>query len=134
MQAPKSMLPVRRLRSSKQCFRCWSDIYRHRAASLSRDHMKKNIKHISILSVLLLTTVAIEGCSKDPDVSKREYLRSGDAYVAEKKFNEAIIEYRNAVQQDPTFGEARLKLAESYQEVGNVAGAYAEYIRAADLL
>jgi tetratricopeptide (TPR) repeat protein len=73
-------------------------------------------------------------CSKDPEVAKREYLRSGDRYASEKKFREAIVEYRNAIQQDPRYGEARLKLGDSYVEVGDVANAYREYLRAADLL
>ena len=54
------------------------------------------------------------GCSKDPEVAKREYLSSGDAYVEQKKYAEAIVEYRNAIQQDPKFGQARYKLAEAY--------------------
>ncbi len=67
--------------------------------------MKNNT---SLVIALLLCSGVAAGCSKDPEVAKREYLRSGDAYVEEKKYKEAIIEYRNAVQQDPRFGEARL--------------------------
>ncbi len=73
---------------------------------------------------LLFCSLAAAGCSKDPEVAKREYVRSGDAYVAEKKYKEAVIEYRNAVQQDPRFGEARLKLAETYTKLGDAKGAY----------
>jgi Tfp pilus assembly protein PilF len=47
---------------------------------------------------------------------------------------EAIVEYRNAIQQDGRYGDARLKLAEAYEKVGNVNQASREYIRAADLL
>jgi hypothetical protein len=43
--------------------------------------------------------LAIAACSKDPEVAKQEYLRSGDDYYAQKKFREAIIEYRNAVDR-----------------------------------
>ena len=45
-----------------------------------------------------------------------------------------MIQYRNAVQQDSMFGEARLKLAEAYESLGDVNNARAEYVRAADLL
>jgi hypothetical protein len=31
--------------------------------------------------------------------------------MAAGKINEAVIEYRNAIQADPTMGEARTKLA-----------------------
>ncbi len=87
-------------------------------------------------SFLALLIVAFTGiaCSKDPEVAKREYLRSGDTYAAEGKHKEAIIEYRNAVQQDPRFGEARFKLAQSYEKVEDPTKAFGEYIRAADLL
>lgn len=78
--------------------------------------------------------VFLFGCAKDPAVAKREYLRSGDDYAAQGKLNEAIVQYRNAVQQDPRFGDARYKLAETLIKTGNVQGAYREYIRAADLL
>ena len=82
---------------------------------------------------LVLIVVAF-GCQANPDVAKQEYLKSGDRYVAEKKYSEAIVQYRNALQQDPKFGEARYKLAEAYLKVGDVGDATREYIRAADLL
>ena len=94
--------------------------------------MNTNKKIVAV--ALLFGTCVAASCSKDPEVAKREYVRSGDAYVAEKKYKEAVIEYRNAVQQDPLFGEARFKLAETYAQEKNVTGAYGEYIRAADLL
>jgi tetratricopeptide (TPR) repeat protein len=81
-------------------------------------------------AILLVTA----GCSKDPEVAKREYVRSGDAYVAKKQYKEAVVEYRNAVQRDPRFGEARAKLADAYFQTGEVENAFREYIRAADLL
>jgi tetratricopeptide (TPR) repeat protein len=90
------------------------------------------------LGAFLLAPVAIlfvtAGCSRDPEVAKREYVRSGDAYVAKKQYSEAVVEYRNAIQRDPRFGEARAKLADAYFQAGDVENAFREYIRAADLL
>ena len=63
-----------------------------------------------------------------------EYLRSGDRFAADGKLNEAATEYKNAIQQDPRFGEARFKFAEVMLKNGNMAGAYREFIRAADLM
>ena len=74
--------------------------------------------------VLLNACLWLGACSTDPEVAKREYLRSGDEYAAQKKFREAIIEYRNAVGADPRFGEARLKLGDSYAQVNEDANAY----------
>lgn len=86
-------------------------------------------------SVALATVViAGSGCAKDPDTAKRAFVASGDAYLAHGKTAEAIIEYRNAIQQDPAFAEARLKLSDAYLRAGDRAGAIGELIRAADLL
>src|SRR5688572_8295474 len=65
----------------------------------------------AVLSVVVLSAIA---CGKDPEIAKAEYLRSGDSYFTQQKYKEAALEYRNAIQQDPRFGEARLKLAETY--------------------
>src|SRR5438067_76245 len=77
---------------------------------------------------------AVSACAKDPEVAKREYVQKGDQYVAQKKYKEAVIEYRNAVQQDARFGDARFKLAETYAQLGEIQNAFGEYIRAADLM
>ena len=56
------------------------------------------------------------------------------AYLAQSKYPEAAIEFRNAVQIDPRSGEARLRLAESLFRTGDLSNALSEYVRAADLL
>ena len=73
-------------------------------------------------------------CSKDPEFAKQEYLKSGDRFAAEKKYREAVVQYRNAIQQDARFGEARLKLADAYEKLKDGQNALREYVRAADLL
>src|SRR6266542_4422788 len=86
------------------------------------------------VAVLMLVIASVFGCSKEPEVAKRQYVESGDRYTAAKKYPEAIIQYRNAIAQDPRYGEARYKLAEVLASAGDPAGAYREYVRAADLL
>jgi tetratricopeptide (TPR) repeat protein len=86
------------------------------------------------VTALLACSVLLSGCSKDPEVAKREYLGSGDAYVEQKKYAEAVVEYRNAIQQDAKFGIARYKLAETYMQLNQPADAFREYVRAADLM
>jgi tetratricopeptide (TPR) repeat protein len=54
--------------------------------------------------------------------------------MAEKKFSEAVVQYRNAVSQDERFGEARSKLASAYASMGDGRNALREAVRAADLL
>src|SRR6266487_4705130 len=85
----------------------------------------------SVLAGLLLLAQA---CSTDPERAKRQYFDSGNHYFDQKKYREAAIQYSNALKQDPLFGEARYRLAESYLQIGNVTAASGEYSRAADLL
>jgi tetratricopeptide (TPR) repeat protein len=85
-------------------------------------------------ALLLIVVSTATGCRRSPDVAKQEYLASGDAYVAQNRLPEAIIQYRNAIQQDPRFGLARRKLGDLYLRTGDRANALQEYIRAADLL
>ena len=89
---------------------------------------------VNLLSTLLFATLVAGGCSSDPETAKRAFVKSGDQYVADKKYSEAIIQYRNAIQKDPKFGEARQKLADAYVQTGDLQNAGREYLRAADLL
>ena len=86
-----------------------------------------------ILAISLLAALSVS-CSRDPELAKREYLASADQFVKQGKVKEAIIQYRNALVQDPRFGEARFKLAEAYAQDGDALRAAREYVRAADLL
>ena len=81
-------------------------------------------------SRLLLVALSAGACSK----SAQQYFDSGNSYYAQQKYKEAVVEYRNVIQKEPRHGEARLKLAECYEKLGDVRGAYSEYVRAADLL
>lgn len=84
---------------------------------------------------LLLVALALlaSGCSS-PQAQKQRHFDQGNKYAAEKRDDFAVIEYANAVRIDPKFGEARLKLAETYERMGNAQAAFPEFIRAADAL
>ena len=87
-----------------------------------------------LCALLTVATIAAAGCSRDPSVRKAKYLESGDRYVAEGKYSSAVIEYRNAVDLDRLWGDARKRLAEAYARMGDGPHALEEYVRAADLL
>lgn len=84
-------------------------------------------RHLLALAVL----VAIGGCGGER--SEAEYLSSASTYVAENKHSAAIIEYKNALQQNPRNADSRLALAASYLAIGDAAGAEKELRRAAEL-
>ena len=63
-----------------------------------------------------------------------ELPRSRQRTPGEGERDAAVLEYRNAVEKDPMFAPARVKLGDAYLRQGNIAGALAELVRAADLL
>ena len=94
--------------------------------SLSRSGMTS-------VGVLLLVMLAA-ACSKDPAATARSTSRAATGTSRRKNIARRRFEYRNAIAAHPSSGEARLKLADSYMELGDQRNAYGEYIRAADLL
>lgn len=88
---------------------------------------------IARLSVCAAAVVVSAACANS-EAAKQRYFESGNRYLAEKKYQEAIVEYRNALQQDNKFAAARTKLAEAYVANGNGRAALREYVRVADLL
>jgi putative PEP-CTERM system TPR-repeat lipoprotein len=84
--------------------------------------------------VLALAALGAAGCRKDPQKLKLEYVASGDRFMAQQKYSEAVIQYRSAVAQDAHFGEARFKLASAFLLSGEARNAIGEFVRAADLM
>jgi putative PEP-CTERM system TPR-repeat lipoprotein len=83
-----------------------------------------------LVAITLVTAVA---CS-DPEKRKQEHLAAADAFASQGKYEEAILEYRNAIKADARFGEARFKLADAYLRTQNTQQAVKELLRAAELL
>jgi len=83
---------------------------------------------------LALLFAALIACKSDPQATARDAFAKGEKHFAEKRVNEAIIEYRRAIQADPRLGQARLKLGDAYAQNGDGTNALREYVRAAELL
>jgi cellulose synthase operon protein C len=96
--------------------------------------MKAQTMMFSTPSARVIGLALILTACSSPEEQKQRHFEQGNAYVAEKRDDFAVIEYANAVRIDPKFGEARLKLAETYERMNNIRAAYPEYIRAADAL
>ncbi len=92
--------------------------------------MRKTFAPLALMAGLALLAAA---CS-NPQKTAREQIQRGDSQMAENKVADAVIQYRNAVRNDPMSGEARKKLGDAYLKTGNVKGALTELVRAADLL
>ncbi len=85
-----------------------------------------------LVAVLALSAAA--GCKGNPDKTKRAYFESGNRYFEQKRFGEAVVEFRNAINVDPSYGEAYERLSEALIESSDVPGAARALLRAADLL
>src|SRR5262245_23058507 len=92
------------------------------------------MKRLTTLSLGMALVALAAGACSNPEEQKQAYFANANRFVADKKYQEAIVEYRNALRIDDKFGEARLKLADAYVAAGNAANAYKEYNRAADLM
>ena len=90
-------------------------------------------KHL-LCATAALAALALVGCDRDPQATARRHMERGDAELTKQRLNEAIIEYRRAIQADPRLGPARLQLAIAYASNGDGPNALREYVRAAELM
>ncbi|HYO63119.1 MAG TPA: tetratricopeptide repeat protein [Pyrinomonadaceae bacterium] len=66
------------------------------------------------LLLLVVAALAASSCT-NPEQAKADYLRRGEAFLKEKKFQEATIEFRNAIQIDERLAPAYWGLAQAYE-------------------
>ncbi|HLA09621.1 MAG TPA: tetratricopeptide repeat protein [Pyrinomonadaceae bacterium] len=79
-----------------------------------RTECQRKSYYAILLSLLLASTFVLGGCT-NPEKAKAEYLSKGDAYLKESKFQEASLEYRNALQIDDKLAAAHWGLARAYE-------------------
>ena len=73
-----------------------------------------------VLSVLVMC-----GCFRNPT----RLVESGKKYIAEAKYNDAVIELRNAIKVNPQLAEAHYQLSLAYLHLGSTAEANQEVDR-----
>ncbi len=64
--------------------------------------------------IILVAALGLIGC-KSAETSKAEHIERGEAFLKEKKYQEATIEFRNAVQIDERLASAHWGLARAYE-------------------
>ncbi|MBA2527566.1 MAG: tetratricopeptide repeat protein [Pyrinomonadaceae bacterium] len=89
-------------------------------------------KYATLLSVLLTAVLSLGGCT-NPEKAKAEHLRKGDAYLKDSKFQEASIEYRNAIQIDDKLAAAHWGLARAYEGLQRAQEAFEELKKTTEL-
>src|SRR5262245_43418706 len=89
------------------------------------------MKKIVVAVILALTTIAgvyFIRTSWKVSFTEEQYVTSGDKRFAEGKYQEASIEYLNALAKNPRNREARFKLAQCYANA-NMVGSAAKELR-----
>ncbi|HEU4594013.1 MAG TPA: tetratricopeptide repeat protein, partial [Pyrinomonadaceae bacterium] len=80
----------------------------------------------ALLLVLLAVSVAFAASCSNPEKAKAEHVARGEAFLKEKKWQEATLEFRNAIQIDEQLASAHWGLAQAYEQLGRVAEAMEE--------
>ena len=88
--------------------------------------------YLALITVSIVTSL-LAGCHVDPNVAKQKYLESGKRYAAEGKYQEAGIQFSNALRLDKGFAEAHFQLAEIDLKMQLYSQAYVEIVRTVDL-
>ena len=69
---------------------------------------------IRVFCLLLTAVIFLAGCTNS-EKAKAEHVAKGDAYLKELKFQEASLEFRNAIQLDDQFAPGHWGLARAYE-------------------
>ena len=83
-----------------------------------------SVRLVALLGCLALVLL---GCSQDPEATKQKHFSRGEKYLSQEKVDEAIIEFKNALQADPKFADGHYRLAVSYERKGWLHDARWEY-------
>ena len=77
------------------------------------------------LGLLVVGLLLLLGC--DPNRRKLRYLHSGESYAQQRKYREAAIQFRNAIQVDPKYTTAHYEIALAYLGLHDLEAAYREF-------
>jgi tetratricopeptide (TPR) repeat protein len=86
------------------------------------------MKFVSLNRAILLIAGAalLVSCSSDPSRQKLKYLNSGERYFERGKYDEAVIQFRSALEIDPRYAAAHYQLGRTYLALRNPGSAYRE--------
>jgi len=84
------------------------------------------------LLILIVAAVFIGACTS-PEKAKAQHVARGQALLKDKKFQEAALEFRSALQIDEKFADARWGLANAYEGLQRYQEAFEEMKQVAEL-
>lgn len=94
--------------------------------------MALNKRLVSRVALLVLAVALMAGCGGKEE-RKEKYLERGKAYLAEKNYDKARIEFKNVLQIDPKMAEAYLNLGQIYEAEQEWQKAFGNFKKAAEL-
>src|SRR5581483_11597526 len=83
------------------------------------------MRRLSVFALLVFSA----GCGKSP----RQYLDAGNRFLQAHKYDDASINFRNALQKDPQLADAYFGLGKVFLQQGKATQAYTALSRAVDL-
>lgn len=92
----------------------------------------RSLSSVLLAFVVAAIALATLACS-NPEKAKAEHVKRGEAYLTEKKFQEASLEFRNAVQIDDRLAQAHWGLARAYEGMEQFTQAFQELQRTSEL-
>src|SRR5438270_13942790 len=94
---------------------------------MSHKQIVRAVVSAALFAILLL------GCAKDPVKEKAKFVASAQKHMAAQEYNEAVIEFRNALKLEPASSQLQLELGDAYFKSGQYREAYLAYKKAAEL-
>jgi tetratricopeptide (TPR) repeat protein len=87
----------------------------------------------ALFASVLLAVASLTAACSDPEKLKAEHVARAEAHLKERKFQEAALEFRNAIQIDENLAGAHWGLAQAYEGLERYNEAFDELLRAVKL-
>src|SRR2546423_15607300 len=97
-----------------------------------KTEFRPRVYYVTLLSVFLAAVFAISACS-NPEKAKIAHVEKGEAYLKDEKFQEAALEFRNAIQIDEKLASAHWGLARAYEGLQRFQEAFEELRKTTEL-
>src|SRR4030095_16568519 len=79
-----------------------------------KSECRRYVYYPTLLCIMLAAVVSLAGCT-NPEKAKAEHVSKGEAYLKDSKFQEASLEFRNAIQIDDNLASAHWGLARAFE-------------------
>jgi len=86
-------------------------------ANQMNSECRRYLTYPILLCLFLAAVISLTGCT-NPEKAKAEHVSKGEAYLKDFKFQEASLEFRNALQIDDKLAAAHWGLARAYEGLG----------------